>query len=226
MNHKHGAIIVAVLILALALAGTALAKEVVQITISGPGLKGEVEVTNQQDFEDIRNMMLPIQLDGPPESIGAEFYTLRFGIGDDKGEVFATNVYHYYPDPEGGLGFVLFADVEGGEASVEGQWFRIDAASDQGIKRALNGFGVTLAVEAEAPVVEPQSQPESNPAVVKAESEPVEEVSQPSGASAPESATTLAPSGQPNLVLWAAAGAALLLVAGIVALSIRRRVTA
>jgi hypothetical protein len=137
---------------------TAWAKEAVSITISGPGLAGEVQVTDEDVFRalsdtggaDMSASLLPALAD--------EFYVIRIGIGDETGQVFATTVYHYYADPQGSRGYLQYFDVEGGESSAEGNWFRAPAAWDGAFRSVLQSYGVTLdRVPAALPAA--QSQP-------------------------------------------------------------------
>ena len=168
------------LVLALGAAGaplvTAWAKEAVSITISGPGLAGEVQVTDEADFRALTDMggagisasTLPV--------LGNAFYVVRIGIGDETGQVFATFVYNYYSDPEGGLGYLKLFDMEGGESSEMGKWFRASAVWDGAFRSVLQSHGVTLAsapsaqvavqsapAAVEAPVAVPVTPPAVNP---------------------------------------------------------------
>lgn len=137
------------LVLALGAAGaplvTAWAKEAVSITISGPGLAGEIQVTDEGTFRTLSDTggagmsasQLPI--------LAEEFYVVRIGIGDETGQVFATTVYHYFADPVGSRGYLQYFDMEGGESSAEGSWFRAPAAWDGAFRSVLQTHGVTLA---------------------------------------------------------------------------------
>jgi hypothetical protein len=94
---------------------------------------------------------------GSLPDLGPDFYEMRVAFGDEAGEVFATNVYHYHPDPEGGRGYVLYAAVEGGSASDTGRWFRAVAPADQALRAVLAAHGVNLGAQ-------PASQPVPLPA--------------------------------------------------------------
>ena len=113
MKGQGFLVVVAWVLAALVPLGVARAKGVVEISISGPGLTGEVEVTDSQTTAALAEMGGPIVPTNLLPVLGQEFYAIRMSIGDGAGKVFAANVYHYYPDPEGGPGYVLFYDSVG-----------------------------------------------------------------------------------------------------------------
>lgn len=138
----------------------ALAKGVVEITISGPGLAGEVKVTAQATIDALAQVGgagVPTNL---LPALGEEFYVIRMSIGDGAGKVFATNVVHYYPDPAGGQGYVLFYDVEGGSSDAEGWWHQAPLAWDGAFRHVLRSHGIELTA---AVVPAGESQPEPAP---------------------------------------------------------------
>ncbi|MGH2626800.1 MAG: hypothetical protein ACRDHY_09145 [Anaerolineales bacterium] len=144
MNANRLLLAGALLVAVFAPLGAASAKGVVEITISGPGLTGEVEVTDQATIEALAQLGgagVPTNL---LPALGEEFYVIRVGIGDETGKVFATNVFHYYPDPAGGSGYVLFSDVEGGFSDSEGRWHRAPSAWDGALRGFLLAQGVEL----------------------------------------------------------------------------------
>jgi len=83
---------------------TAWAKTAVSITISGPGLAGEVQVTDDTDFRALSDTGGASLSASVLPALADEFYVVRIGIGDETGQVFATTVYHYYADPQGAAG--------------------------------------------------------------------------------------------------------------------------
>lgn len=160
------------LVLALGAAGvplaTALAKEPVSITIFGPGLAGEIEVTDVEDFAALANMGGEGVLESRLPPLGKAFYVIQIGIGDETGQVFATEVYHYYSDPAGANGYLKHITMDG---YIE--WFRTPASWDGAFRAVLQSHGVTLAAAPSAqvamqsaPAVEaPVSIPVAPPAV-------------------------------------------------------------
>ena len=157
MRGQRFLVVAAWVLAALVPLGVARAKGVVEIFISGPGLAGEVKVTDSQTMAALVEMGGP----GVPTNLlpvlGQEFYAIRMSIGDGAGKVFATNVYHYYPDPEGGPGYVLFYDVDGGFSDAEGRWHRARSGWDAALRLVLQSHGVDLAV-ASLPAVQPQAE--------------------------------------------------------------------
>lgn len=156
----HRLLMVGVWILAAFVPLGAAAKGIVEITISGPGLAGEVKVTDQGTIaalSEVGGGGVPTNL---PPGLGDEFYEIRMSIGGEAGRVFATNVLHYYPDPAGGPGYVLF--VEGGFSDAEGWWHRAPSAWDSAFRGVLLSHGVDLAAVSLSPS---QSQAETAAAV-------------------------------------------------------------
>lgn len=163
------------LVLALGAAGaplvTAWAKEAVSITISGPGLAGEIEVTDVEDFAALANPGGGGVLESRLPPLGKDFYVIRIGIGDGTGQIFATDVYHYYSDPAGATGYIKHFTMDG---AIE--WFRTQASWDGAFRSVLQSHGVTLAAApsvqvavqsapaaVEAPVAVPVTPPAVNP---------------------------------------------------------------
>jgi hypothetical protein len=112
------------------------AKMLMRITISGPGLTGEVEVTDEEVLHALFDLPAGIRLQEVPMEMGGAYYTIHQEVGDGD-RVFAVNVYHYYHDPQGGPGYLLFADVINGSASVEGAWFQPDERTGQALQTFL-----------------------------------------------------------------------------------------
>jgi hypothetical protein len=152
--------------------GTVLAKGVVSVTISGPGLGSEIEVTDPDTAQVLMDLTGGRVLAQP--KVGDTFYRVAIGFGDpETGEVFATNVYHYYPNPEGGPGHVLFADVAGDSRSTEGQWFRAAWSAEQALHKVLAGHGISLvSSKSDLPVVAPEKQPAKKPNTGSSEQPP------------------------------------------------------
>lgn len=209
MNIRRLFIVVLVFAAAAIPIGAALAKGVVSVTISGPGLETEIEITDPDTMHALLGLT-GNQVFVKPE-VGDTFYRVAMGIGDPAtGEVFATNVLHYYPDPQGGQGYVLFTDVEGGSSSAEGQWFRAVPAGEQALHEVLAGHGISIAGS------------KSNLPAVAAE-QTVKKPDTGSPASIPAVAETTAPAiaDTDSRMMAALGGVAILLVGG--ALVIRRR---
>jgi hypothetical protein len=176
VNIRKLFIVVLVLAAAGIPSGAALAKGVVSVTISGPGLGSEIEVTDLDTVQVLMDLTGGRVLAQP--KVGDTFYRVAIGFGDpETGEVFATNVYHYYPNPQGGPGYVLFADAASDSRSTEGQWFRAAWSAEQALHKVLAGHGISMvSSKSDLPVVAAEKQPskqadagssESVPAVAK-----------------------------------------------------------
>ena len=84
------------LILSLLTIDRAQAKEIVKVTIAGPGLNGEVELTNIENLKIIDELGFADQT-YQPTSIGTEpYFEIRTAVGDGT-EIVAIGIYHYYP---------------------------------------------------------------------------------------------------------------------------------
>ncbi len=113
-------------------------------TISGPGLKGEVQIT---DPESLRALKLGFLEDFDAGAIVAPkvdqgykitrwFYQGTFNFGQLR----------YYPGAEGQRGYVYFEDgpdIEGGPTPYDREWFYATPAGDAAMQRLLRSLGVT-----------------------------------------------------------------------------------
>ncbi len=122
-------------------------------TISGPGLKGEIEITDKEVlaalklgvFEDLEGP----QLEAPP--VNSETYTIRRWF---YGGEFNFATLHYYPDPAGGNGYVLWddgPDLTGDHTEYNGQWLRVTPKGEAAMRKLLLGLGISLAVKPQPP---------------------------------------------------------------------------
>lgn len=127
--------------------GSALAKEIGMVTISGPGLKTPIEITDlKQTFP-----FGPDQLDnftamlkGPPANLGKDFYTIDRTYIDEKGQMITTDHLRYYPNALDGRGIVQYQSMDGGKSSNEGRWFRTHPEGEAALIKALAEHGVTV----------------------------------------------------------------------------------
>ncbi|MBL8153997.1 MAG: hypothetical protein JNM70_07425 [Anaerolineae bacterium] len=122
------------------------AKEVVSVTVSGPGLAGETELTELDQIEPVAEMRTLDRFGAAPESIGEQFFVLGLNVGTGQ-EVVATTVYHYYPTTDPDVGYLYYADVINGSSDAEGDWFRLDAASNRALREVLFNLIVSAASE-------------------------------------------------------------------------------
>lgn len=130
LSFKRFLIVIAAIVMLMSLTGT-LAKEIVKVTISGPGLTGTVEVTDAEALSLFQNMRFGRMQNGKPSEVGETYYEIRLMIGDGK-EIFATDIYHYYLTSKGS--YLYYADVLNGWSDAEGKWFRLDRTTDAALR--------------------------------------------------------------------------------------------
>ena len=110
--------------------------------ISGPGLEGRVEI---QDKDALAALRLGGIEDFDAGTLAApdvgEGYTItRYFYGG----TFNFGVLHYYPDPEGGRGYVYFEDgpdLEGDHTAFHHKWLYATPAGDAAMRSLLQSLG-------------------------------------------------------------------------------------
>ena len=118
----------------------ALAKELVKVIVLGPGLNGEVEITDPDQVSFFENLLrLPV-IEEKPDGLSDAFFEIRMAVGS-AGEIVAYNVYHYYPAQEDVAGYFYYAGVIEGSSSVEGKWFSLAEDSDRALREFLVSLG-------------------------------------------------------------------------------------
>lgn len=122
--------------------GAALAKEIVQVTITGPGLDEAIEVTDEEALSLFRELRFDegmIVL--PPTDPGKPYFEFRLSVGADD-QIIATDIHHYYFTLNGG--YMYYADVIGGWSDAEGTWFRLSPGSDRALRDFLADRGAPV----------------------------------------------------------------------------------
>ncbi len=116
-------------------------------TISGPGLQGEIEITDKAILAALQLGAFEDFAHGPiaAPQVSGEGYTIkRWFYGGEFN--FAT--LHYYPDPAGGNGYVRWddgPDLTGDHTEFNGQWLRVTDKGDAAMRKLLPSLGVTSA---------------------------------------------------------------------------------
>ncbi len=137
--------IVAVLLFKGCIPGTALAWPVDapdKATISGPGLKGEIEITDKKilsalslgAIEDFERGPIAAPKVGEGYQITRYFYDASFDFGR----------LHYYPRPAGGRGYLFFEDgpdFDGDHTQYNRKWFYATPQGDAAMQRLLANLG-------------------------------------------------------------------------------------
>jgi hypothetical protein len=120
-------------------AGLALAKgPAAKVTITGPNLSEEIEVTDSTALEALslaqfEEFSRPIEA---PEGLGAGYELTRYF--KDGSRLWAFDHLHYYPDPAGGPGYVFYDGLlEGGWSEYDGKWFQVSARGETALQGLL-----------------------------------------------------------------------------------------
>ena len=179
MNRTKRHILSAILAVALLLVpGTVFAKELGLLTISGPGIKGEVTV---EDASVLRNLEASgffaenIRLKQVPENLG-EGYTITSRLNLD-GQMTPFVEMVYYPIEEGQPGYIhVTGRLDGTSLREVDEWSTLPAEADKFFRIVMKAKDVTLqsaivaapAAEVAAPQAQPQVQPASAPVLSSA----------------------------------------------------------
>lgn len=121
--------------------------------LSGPGLQGEVAITDAQALAPLALGVLEDFTGGAIQAPGeratdANRYTLVSYFDDGNGSYRPFDRLYYYPDPSGGRGYILYEGlrISGGWSEYDGKWFNATPEGDQSMRRLLERLGVTLTV--------------------------------------------------------------------------------
>ncbi len=177
MNTRKLALWLAILALTLVPLGTALAKEIGLLTISGPGLDKPIEITDRATLLDLGESLFLLGGcygcgDTPPAWINSE--TPYFEISrsfTDGSKVMATDHLRYYPASDGGKGAIFYLGMEDpGFSSEANKWYSANPTGEAALLAILRQHGATLpAAKAAQPQAEIKpAQPDVKPAQVEA----------------------------------------------------------
>ena len=143
-TKQMGMIRLMVLVLSLLSIGRAQAKELVKVTIAGPGLTGEVELTDIESLKIIDELGFADQ-NYQPTSIGTEpYFEIRMAVGDDT-RIVAIGIYHYYPASKQHPSYIYYPGSINAWSSRDGQYFLVPADTDQKLHDLLAQLGASLA---------------------------------------------------------------------------------
>ena len=118
--------------------------------ISGPGIKGDVEITDKETLTALKLGAIEDFSQGTiakPNVSGEGYKITRYFYG----ATFNFATLHYYPDPSGGRGYVFFEDgpgLSGDHTAYNGHWFYATPEGDAAMQRLLNQLGVRPRSEA------------------------------------------------------------------------------
>ncbi len=136
--------LVMLILITLALLGfpfsRALAKEVVQATLSGPGLVGEIRLSAQQDLEIVSTPWYDlIPVEQPTDLQKDSFYAIRLEIGAED-EILGYEVFNSYPSTSDRSGYFFFAKCKGCSSNFEA-WYQIKDEYDLALRQLLVSLG-------------------------------------------------------------------------------------
>ncbi len=135
----------------------ALAKELVKVIVLGPGLNGEVEITDPDQVSFFENLIrLPV-IEEKPEGLSDAFFEIRMAVGSED-NIVAYNVYNYYPAQVEVGGYFYYAGVIEGSSSVEGKWFSLAEDGDRALRELIVSLGAAGPL-AEGDTVQPSRLP-------------------------------------------------------------------
>ena len=184
MNRTRRSILFLTLLMALLAISTTIvfAKELGLLTISGPGIKGDVSLKDPEAMMDLERSGFFDQasLAKPPKGLG-EGYNLTAHLNlDGKMTPFIEMVY--YPTNEGQSAYIHYTGrLEGETLQPVDEWHLLNRTADGALRNLLTANNITVqsalieAPAAVAPAKEPAKEPAYAPAAepVKAPAAPV-----------------------------------------------------
>ena len=139
-TKQMGLILLTVLILSLFSVGRTHAKELVKVTIAGPGLNGEVELTDIDSLKIIGELGFADQI-YPLPCIGTEsYFEIHTAVGDDT-QIVAIGIYRYYPASKQHPSYIYYPGSINAWSSRDGQCFRVPEDTDQKLHNLLAQLG-------------------------------------------------------------------------------------
>ncbi len=180
-TQRHTLSLILALVL-LAIPIIVFAKELGALTISGPGIKGEVTLNNPDEMMNLEQSGFFDQtsLVKPPQNLG-EGYNITAHLNLD-GKMVPVVQMVYYPAEEGQRGYVHYTGRLNGESlQTVDEWGQFGSNAETALQNMLSANSITLqpavsvAPVAAPPVIEPAksekqttSQPASAPSVPSA----------------------------------------------------------
>lgn len=168
--HKH--VLLVFLITALLAISTTVvfAKELGLLTISGPGIKGEVSLNDHNAMMNLEQSGFFDQafLSKPPAGLG-EGYTLTAHLNLD-GKLVPYVQMIYYPTNEGQSAYVHYtARLEGETLQAIDEWHLLNRKADVALRAVLTASNITVqSALVKAPeVVAPANEPVAEPAAAE-----------------------------------------------------------
>jgi len=116
-----------------------------KITITGPGLDEEIEITDPDVAEAlsmaiIEDFRYTIDM---PDRLGPGYELTRY-FRLENGSYQPFDQIAYYPDLYGGSGYVHYLGMANGWSEYDGKWFRAQKSADEVMRQVLFEHGVLL----------------------------------------------------------------------------------
>lgn len=118
-----------------------------KVTISGGDLTTEIEITGDEAILSALGTMILEDFDTrtsvAPEGSDTwgDGYLITRYFENQGGRMFAFDEVRYYPDPEGGRGYIHYSGIFSGSSEYDGQWFRADSNGEAVLQSVIAGEG-------------------------------------------------------------------------------------
>jgi hypothetical protein len=143
MNIRNAAMLVLGILIGVTMQ-SALAKGPPQkITISGGDLPGEIEITGDYATMSALSMMsledYQTLTPDAPQNISGDGYLITRFYETSSGRYVAFDEVRYYPNPDGGRGYLNYLGIVNGSSEYDGKWFRASAAGEAALQAVIAG---------------------------------------------------------------------------------------
>jgi hypothetical protein len=124
----------------------------VRVSITGPGIDGEIVVTEPELLEALGLYQfndLARRIDAPAEPPSNGYRIYRYMMDGES----SWDSLTYYPDPAGGLGWLYFDGLNPAIGSTQGQgeWYRPSEAGAAAMRQILTDAGVLASATSASP---------------------------------------------------------------------------
>jgi sugar lactone lactonase YvrE len=119
-----------------------------RITITGPGLAGELVIEDRATLDALSMGGLEnfrLTLHEIPANPGPGYELTRYYKDGDR--FWPFDRVRYYPDLSGTKGYVFFIGIVNGSSDYDGKWFAASPPADRILRQTLAANGVVLAVD-------------------------------------------------------------------------------
>ncbi len=120
-----------------------------RVMITGPGLARPLDVRGPAvtalgwySLDDERHPLRTV-----PRHLGPGYTVIRYDIDGSTKQYFAWDHVRYYPNPQGGAGYVYYIGListSGAASEFDGRWFQAGTHGESALRRILADHGVRL----------------------------------------------------------------------------------